>query len=102
MPEEHDQVTILVRRNGPYRVYGPAKLVDGDGNEFEIPPGDWYTLCRCGHSEIKPFCDSTHKRMDFKPETCVRMENEMSDSDLSREGSPTPDRPSSTPFPPSR
>jgi CDGSH-type Zn-finger protein len=74
MPEDDREVTILVRRNGPYRVYGPAKLVDQDGNEFEIPPGDWFTLCRCGHSETKPFCDSTHKRVDFTPETCVRME----------------------------
>ncbi len=60
---------ILVRANGPYRVYGPVKLVDGDGNEFEIPPGDWYTLCRCGRSGNKPFCDSTHKTIGFQPET---------------------------------
>ena len=62
-------VTILVRANGPYRVYGPAKLVDVDGNEFEIPPGEWFTLCRCGHSATKPFCDSTHKAVGFQPET---------------------------------
>jgi CDGSH-type Zn-finger protein len=79
-----DVVTILVRPNGPYRVYGPARLFDVDGNEFAIPPGDWYTLCRCGHSEIKPFCDSAHKRMDFKPETCVRMEEGSSPASLDR------------------
>jgi len=72
--DENAPVTILVRRNGPYRVYGTAKLLDQDGNEFEIPPGDWFTLCRCGKSENKPFCDSTHKQIDFRPETCVRME----------------------------
>ena len=70
MPE--NEVTILVRPNGPYRVYGPARLVDGEGNEFEIPAGEWYTLCRCGHSATKPFCDSSHKMLDFKPETRVR------------------------------
>lgn len=85
MPEDTHEVTILVRRNGPYRVYGPAKLVDQDGNEFEIPPGDWFTLCRCGHSEIKPFCDSTHKGKDFKPETCVRMEYRDSAADIASE-----------------
>jgi CDGSH-type Zn-finger protein len=78
MTEDDRQVTILVRRNGPYRVYGPARLIDNDGNEFEIPPGDWYTLCRCGQSEKKPFCDSTHKHIDFRPETCVRMESDKS------------------------
>ena len=69
MTEAPSEVTILVRANGPYRVYGPAKLIDNDGNEFEVPPGEWYTLCRCGHSATKPFCDSTHKRIDFLPET---------------------------------
>jgi CDGSH-type Zn-finger protein len=70
-PEDRrpDDVVILVRANGPYRVYGPARLVDHDGNHFDIPPGEWFVLCRCGHSAIKPFCDSTHKRIDFRPET---------------------------------
>jgi CDGSH-type Zn-finger protein len=81
MADEDSPVTILVRRNGPYRVYGPAKLVDQDGNEFDIPPGDWFVLCRCGESETKPFCDSTHKRIDFKPETCVRLEGDASQQD---------------------
>ena len=64
-----ERATILVRANGPYRVYGPARLVDGDGNEFDVPEGDWYTLCRCGHSASKPFCDSSHKSAGFQPET---------------------------------
>jgi CDGSH-type Zn-finger protein len=85
MAEDTREVTILVRRNGPYRVYGPAKLIDQDGNEFEIPSGDWFTLCRCGHSEIKPFCDSTHKYIDFQPETCVRMEEHDSSADVASE-----------------
>ncbi len=64
-----DDVTILVRSNGPYRVYGPAKLVDADGKAFEIPPGEWFSLCRCGHSPSKPFCDGTHKKIEFQAET---------------------------------
>ena len=86
MPEEKE-VTILVRRNGPYRVYGPARLIDNDGNEFEIPPGDWFTLCRCGESDNKPFCDSTHKNIDFRPETCVRMELEVNTQDAASQSS---------------
>jgi CDGSH-type Zn-finger protein len=70
VPEE--QVTILVRRNGPFRVYGPARLVDADGNEYEVPPGEWFTLCRCGHSSRKPFCDSTHKTIDFNAESVAK------------------------------
>jgi CDGSH-type Zn-finger protein len=70
MPEE--KVTILVRQNGPLRVYGPARLVDADGNEYEVPQGEWFSLCRCGHSSRKPFCDSTHKTIDFKAESVAQ------------------------------
>jgi CDGSH-type Zn-finger protein len=62
-------VRIVVRPNGPYRVYGPFKLVDNDGNEFTVPEGEWVTLCRCGKSENKPFCDSRHKQEEWRPET---------------------------------
>lgn len=69
MANEEPRVTITIRPTGPYRVEGPFKLVDVDGNEFELPEG-WdpdrpIALCRCGHSKIKPFCDSTHKGVDW-------------------------------------
>jgi CDGSH iron-sulfur domain-containing protein 3 len=67
-----EEVRILVRDNGPYRVYGPAKLVDVEGNEYEVPAGEWYTLCRCGLSNRKPFCDSTHKHSGFADESVAR------------------------------
>ena len=55
------EVTMTVRLNGPYRVEGPFNLVDQDGNEFKVPEGQWVSLCRCGRSESKPFCDSAHR-----------------------------------------
>ena len=61
-----EQVVIKVRRNGPYKVTGPVKLVDADGNAFEIPEGDGIVLCRCGGSKTKPFCDKTHSRIGFE------------------------------------
>lgn len=60
-----EEVRILVRNNGPFRVYGPVKLVDVNGNEYDVGEGEWYSLCRCGRSARKPFCDSTHKSIDF-------------------------------------
>jgi CDGSH-type Zn-finger protein len=60
-----EEPRILVRHNGPFRVYGGIKLVDAGGVEYEVPDGDWYTLCRCGQSSTKPFCDSTHKTCEF-------------------------------------
>ena len=60
---------ILVRLNGPYRVYGPIEIVDADGNPFTIPEGEWVSLCRCGGSKTKPFCDSSHKTSGFDAPT---------------------------------
>jgi len=63
-------VEIKVRDNGPYKVTGPVRLVDVDGNAWELPEGETIVLCRCGRSERKPFCDATHKTSGF--ESCER------------------------------
>ncbi len=59
-----DDVTIMVRRNGPYRLEGPVTLIDQDGNEFKVPEERYVFLCRCGRSDNKPFCDSTHRKKE--------------------------------------
>jgi len=59
------EVTIKARANGPYKVVGPVRVIDAEGNEFELPPGDAIVLCRCGHSATKPFCDKSHRRVGF-------------------------------------
>ncbi len=59
------EVTIKARANGPYRVEGPVRVIDAQGNEFVLPPGDAIVLCRCGHSATKPFCDKSHRRVGF-------------------------------------
>ncbi len=63
-------VTITVRDNGNLRVVGPITLLDGEGNPFEIGAGRAVTLCRCGASATKPFCDSSHRTIGF--ESAVR------------------------------
>ncbi len=55
------EVEIKVRDNGPYKVTGPVRLVDVDGNEWQLPDEGSIVLCRCGRSQTKPFCDSSHK-----------------------------------------
>lgn len=65
-----DDVTITVRANGPYKVVGPVRIVDPDGREFVLPDGKAIALCRCGHSQTKPFCDSSHKRLGFVADDC--------------------------------
>src|SRR5947208_1825623 len=56
-------VNITPSENGPYLVSGPVHLTDVDGRE--IPHPDQMALCRCGHSNNKPFCDGTHLTIDF-------------------------------------
>lgn len=58
-------VEIKVRDDGPYKVTGPVRIVDVDGNAFDLPEGS-VVLCRCGESLTKPFCDATHKTCGFR------------------------------------
>jgi CDGSH-type Zn-finger protein len=58
-------VTITPRDNASYMVRGPVKLVDAEGNEFTLE-GETIFLCRCGGSANKPFCDGTHKKINFQ------------------------------------
>jgi len=63
-------VEIKVRDDGPYRVTGPVRLVDGEGNEIPYEGDRPIALCRCGRSRTKPFCDKAHREDGFA--SCVR------------------------------
>jgi uncharacterized Fe-S cluster protein YjdI len=54
---DSNKVTIIV--NGPAKVAGPCKITMPDGSIVEKPNG--VTICRCGASANKPFCDGSHK-----------------------------------------
>jgi len=58
--------TIRVIPNGPYRVKGPIKITDSQDNEIAIEEGRADSLCRCGGSANKPYCDGTHGRIGFQ------------------------------------
>jgi CDGSH-type Zn-finger protein len=63
------QVKITVRRNGPFRVEAPEgaiELVDADGNAYDLTGKTAFSLCRCGGSVNKPFCDGTHSKIGFQ------------------------------------
>lgn len=79
------QVKITVRPNGPYRVEGDpgsVELVDATGAAFDLSAklkeGKLaFSLCRCGGSVTKPFCDGTHSRLGFQgAESAVRAQEE--------------------------
>jgi CDGSH-type Zn-finger protein len=63
-------VEIKVRDNGPYKVTGPVRVIDADGNVFEVEGDRPIALCRCGQSRTKPFFDSSHKEAGFQ--SCPR------------------------------
>ncbi len=62
-------VTILVRKTGAYFITpedaADVRLVDHEGNEIPTTPGKGIALCRCGASQRMPFCDASHKRINF-------------------------------------
>jgi CDGSH-type Zn-finger protein/truncated hemoglobin YjbI len=61
--------TILVTRDGPYRTTGSIPLVDEWGQPAARNEGaslEHYALCRCGHSQNKPFCSGMHWYIDFR------------------------------------
>ncbi|MHB8735834.1 MAG: CDGSH iron-sulfur domain-containing protein [Terriglobales bacterium] len=58
-------VTITTKRNGPFLVEGPIKLIDSTGAEITVNK-PVISLCRCGGSVNKPFCDGTHSKVGFQ------------------------------------
>lgn len=56
-------VTIHPEENGPLRIDGQVNLIDADGNV--VRSGERFFLCRCGHSNSKPFCDGSHRKFGF-------------------------------------
>jgi CDGSH-type Zn-finger protein len=76
---------ITIRKNGPYRVEAPPgsiEMVDADGNPYDLSTrmkeGKLaFSLCRCGASVQKPFCDGTHSKIGFQAaETAVKAEQQ--------------------------
>ncbi len=64
---DHDRAPLVtVTKDGPLAITGGITLLDqqlGEGASSEH-----YTLCRCGASRNKPFCDGTHWHIGFKDE----------------------------------
>jgi CDGSH-type Zn-finger protein len=77
METQKENAKIKVTKNGPYLVSGKIPLQkhviiadsDGTATEWQLgtkySPQENYTLCRCGHSKNKPFCDGTHIKIGF-------------------------------------
>jgi uncharacterized Fe-S cluster protein YjdI/CDGSH-type Zn-finger protein len=65
IPDEtvSETTTVTPIKNGPLLVRGLIEVTREDGTLETLPRA---TLCRCGHSEHKPFCDNTHIKTGFR------------------------------------
>jgi CDGSH-type Zn-finger protein len=52
---------LIINSNGSVRVEGEFEIVDREGNVYGLGGRETVTLCRCGMSKTKPFCDGSHK-----------------------------------------
>ena len=56
-----EKVIITVNDNGSLKIEGDVSIVDKNGKEYGLKGRNKISLCRCGFSENKPFCDGKHK-----------------------------------------
>jgi len=63
---------VTVFNNGSLRIEGDFEIVDQAGNNFGLGGRTAVTLCRCGQSANAPFCDGTHKRINFTSAVAAR------------------------------
>ena len=52
---------LTVLSNGSLKVQGEFEIVDKDGNVYDLGGREQVSLCRCGLSKNKPFCDGSHR-----------------------------------------
>jgi CDGSH-type Zn-finger protein/ferredoxin len=64
---EPDPPTVRAWRNGPIRIAGEIEIINKDGKT--VLEGNRAALCRCGASRNKPFCDNSHKLINFTAAT---------------------------------
>lgn len=63
---------ITCNHNGPIRIEGDFEILDPAGAAFGLAGRTVIALCRCGHSENKPFCDGSHNRNGFTHQVVAR------------------------------
>ena len=52
---------LTINNNGSVKIEGDFEIVDRDGKAYGLGGRDVVSVCRCGLSSTKPFCDGSHK-----------------------------------------
>jgi CDGSH-type Zn-finger protein len=55
------KVKLTINNNGSVKVEGDFEIVDATGKAYGLNGRTVVSLCRCGLSANKPFCDGSHK-----------------------------------------
>ncbi len=63
---------VTINNNGSIKIEGEFEICDSAGKVFDLSGRTAIGLCRCGHSENKPFCDGAHRKMGFQSEVQAR------------------------------
>jgi CDGSH-type Zn-finger protein len=63
---------ITVNSDGSIRIEGQFEILDPQGQAFGLGGRTVISLCRCGQSQNKPFCDGSHKRTGFQDTVVAR------------------------------
>ena len=80
----HGEPEIVIARDGPYQIRGGVALTDvvmGIGASTEH-----FTLCRCGQSHNKPFCDGSHWYAGFKDDEALTISRAARETEEMAEG----------------
>ena len=75
-------VKVSVKKNGSLRVEAPEgsiEIVDSEGRAYDLTGKTAFSLCRCGGSAKRPFCDGSHKHNGFQSEECAPVQEATSE-----------------------
>jgi len=61
-----EKTKITINNNGSIKIDGEVELLDPQGNAYGLGGRTIISLCRCGHSANKPFCDGAHRANGFE------------------------------------
>jgi CDGSH-type Zn-finger protein len=67
------ETRVIVQKNGPLRLQGEGlEILDPEGKPYGLGGRTVVSLCRCGHSNTKPFCDGSHNHHGFQDDPHAR------------------------------
>jgi len=52
---------LTINNNGSVKIEGDFEIVDASGTAYGLGGRTALSICRCGRSQNKPFCDGSHK-----------------------------------------